>query len=98
MTAAPAKGDGFSPVLESFHVVPQSGSQVSNAHLLLLQRCEVLLRAGRPDAMVLAARRVLRLTPESVRLHKLLRQSAVLRREFSYLSNSRQSEAEIPTN
>lgn len=70
MTVASAKGDEDSPVLESFHVVPQSGSQVSYAHLLLLQGCEVLIRGGRPDAMVVAAGRVLCLTPESVRLHK----------------------------
>ena len=42
-------------MLQAFHVVPQSGSQVSYAHLLLLQRCEVLLGGRGPDPMVVAA-------------------------------------------
>lgn len=51
-------------MLEAFHVVPQPGAQVSYAHLLLLQRGEVLLGGGRPDPMVVAAARMLRLAPE----------------------------------
>lgn len=57
-------------MLEAFHVIPQSGSQVSYAHLLLLQRCEVLLWGWGPDPMVVAAGRVLHLTPESTCLQK----------------------------
>lgn len=52
-----------SPVMESLHVVPQSGSQVSDTHLLLLQRSEVLLRLRGPDPMVVAAACVLDLAP-----------------------------------
>lgn len=51
-------------MLEALHVVPQPGAQVSYAHLLLLQRGEVLLGGGRPDPVVVAAARMLRLAPE----------------------------------
>lgn len=54
-------------MLEAFHVVPQSGSQVADTHLLLLQRREVLLRGRGPDPVVVAAGRVLRLPPGSRR-------------------------------
>lgn len=50
-------------MLEAFHVVPQSGSQVTDAHLLLLQGGEVLLGGRGPDPMVVAAGRVFGLTP-----------------------------------
>lgn len=52
-------------MLQSLHVVSQSGSQMSYAHLLLLQGCKVLLRGGGPDPMVVAADRVLCLTSDS---------------------------------
>lgn len=57
--------EGDSPVMESLHIVPQSGSQMSYTHLLLLQRSEVLLRLWSPDPMVVAAAGVLHLTPGS---------------------------------
>lgn len=56
-------GEVDSPMLEAFHVIPQSGSQVTDAHLLLLQGGEVLLGGRDPDPMVVAAGRVFGLTP-----------------------------------
>lgn len=53
------------PVLQSLHVLPQPGPQVSDADLLLLQRGQVLLRRRDFDPMVVDAGRVLRLAPES---------------------------------
>lgn len=68
-----------SPVMESLHVVPQSGSQVSYAHLLLLQRSEVLLRLGSPDPMVVAAACVLHLTPGSTSMESVWTKSCCLK-------------------
>ena len=57
-----------SPVLEPVLRVLQPGLQVPDAHLLLLQRGQVLLRGGRLDAMVVAAQHVLQGAPARGRL------------------------------
>lgn len=72
--------EGDSPVMESLHVVPQSGSQMSYTHLLLLQRSEVLLRLWSPDPMVVAAACVLHLTPGSTSREMICRKRCCLER------------------
>lgn len=52
-----------SPVLEPVLCVLQPGLQVPDAHLLLLQWGQVLLRGRRLDAMVVAAQCVLHRAP-----------------------------------
>lgn len=52
-----------SPVLEPVLRVLQPGLQVPDAHLLLLQGRQVLLRGGGLDAMVVTAQRVLHGAP-----------------------------------
>ena len=52
-----------SPVLEPVLRVLQAGLQVPDAHLLLLQGRQVLLRGGGLDAMVVTAQRVLHGAP-----------------------------------
>lgn len=51
------------PVLEPVLRVLQPGLQMPDAHLLLLQGGQVLLRGGRLDAMVVTAQRVLHGAP-----------------------------------
>lgn len=75
------EGEKYSPVLESLHILPQPGSQMSYAHLLLLQRCEVLLRFRSSDPMVVDAACVLHLTPESA--HREMIESVMLERTES---------------
>lgn len=67
-------------MVESLHVVPQPGSQVSYAHLLLLQRSEVLLGLRSPDPMVVAAARVLHLTPGAARREGICARCCCLKR------------------
>lgn len=54
---------GDSPVLQPIDGIFEAGAQVSDAHLLLLQWCQILLRRRGADAMVVCAGRILHVTP-----------------------------------